>query len=448
MAARRRIRVVVRAGLCACLAAGAIGAGAIDAGAAPAAPPAAQPKPTPAHPSTYSVPPAAPLPTDSGKSPDSPDPHPPRGGIGPDGRAVGGTRLLSRGLVQPAGVPALPSDLTAQSWILVDLDSGAVLAARDPHGRYQPASILKILTSVTLLPLLPGSRRVTVTAAAAHAEGSAAGLVPGGTYTVDQLFEGLLLASGNDTAAALADAAGGTAHTVAMMNRTALGLGAYDTLAQTPSGLDGWQQLTSAYDMSLFLRAALADPRFIAYEQARSAVLPVQPSNGYGPVTMDNQNTLFLSTVPGALVAKTGYTDAAQHTFAGAISRGGRRLGVILMRAQRWPQDQWQQATDLMNWGFALPAGTAPVGHLAPPVPVPAAAKSLAPGATARQAAIARLGAGGRTGWVVWVVIAAVLGVLVPLWWLGNRRNRAVPAPTPPRRHARSRSPHSAYRRR
>ncbi len=53
-----------------------------------------------------------------------------------------------------------------------------------------------------------------------------------------------------------------------MMNRTALGLGAYDTLAQTPSGLDGWQQLTSAYDMSLFLRAALADPRFIAYDRS------------------------------------------------------------------------------------------------------------------------------------------------------------------------------------
>ena len=59
--------------------------------------------------------------------------------------------------------------------------------------------------------------------------------------------------SGNDTAAALADAAGGVGHTVALMNQTALRLGAYDTFVQTPSGLDGWQQLTSAYDMAIFL---------------------------------------------------------------------------------------------------------------------------------------------------------------------------------------------------
>jgi serine-type D-Ala-D-Ala carboxypeptidase (penicillin-binding protein 5/6) len=376
------------------------------------------------------VPPAAPTPTDSGRSPDSPDPHPPRGGVGPDGQPVGGARLLSRGTLVPAGAPALPPELTAQSWILVDLDTGAVLAARDPHGRYQPASILKILTSVTLLPQLPGSRTVTVSAAAAHAEGSAAGLVPGGGYTVDQLFEGLLLVSGNDTAQALAEAAGGTAKTVAQMNRTALGLGAYDTYVQTPSGLDGWQQLTSAYDMSIFLRAALAEPRFIAYDRARSAVLPVQPINGYGPVTMQNQNTLFLDTVPGALVAKTGFTDAAQHTFAGAISRNGRRLGVILMRAQRWPKDQWQQATDLMNWGFALPAGTAPVGRLAPPVAVPAAATRRASVASsADRAAIARLTSGGSTGWLVWLGLLGLVVVLVPLRWVGIRRRRRAGAP-------------------
>ena len=332
--------------------------------------------------------------------------------------------------MQPAGVPALPGDLTAQSWILVDLDSGAVLAARDPHGRYQPASILKILTSVTLLPLLPGSRRVTVSAAAAHAEGSAAGLVPGGTYTVDQLFAGLLLVSGNDTAAALADAAGGSAHTVAMMNRTALGLGAYDTYVQTPSGLDGWQQLTSAYDMSLFLRAALADPRFIAYDQVRSAVLPVQPSNGYGPVTMDNQNTLFLSTVPGALVAKTGFTDAAQHTFAGAISRSGRRLGVILDAGPALAPGSVAAGHRPDELGFRAAAG-----HRAGRTPGPAGAgagRGDEPGTWRERPARPRSPGwrpGGHTGWVVWVVIAAVLGVLVPLWWLGNRRNRAALAP-------------------
>lgn len=308
----------------------------------------------------------------------APDPHPPLGGLGPDGRPVGGAALRSRGVLRPPGTPPLPTSLTAAAWVLVDLDSGDVLAARDPHGRYQPASILKLLTVDTLLPLLPGNRVVTVGRAAADAEGSRAGLVEHGRYTVDQLFEGLLLVSGNDTAEALADAAGGHARTVSLMNRTARQLGAYDTLVQTPSGLDGWQQLTSAYDMALILRADVHQPRFLHYDRALSAVLPQQQVNGYGPVTLQNQSTIFLTTVPGAFVAKTGYTDAAVHTFAGAIARHGRRLGVIFLRAQRWPTDQWQQATDLMNWGFALPAGTPPVGHLVDPTPPPAVSHARA----------------------------------------------------------------------
>ena len=325
------------------------------------------------------VPPAAPAPTDSGVSPMAPDPSPPVGGVGPLGERVGGPLLAARGLVLPAHAPALPADLTAQAWVLVDLDSGAVLAARDPHGRYQPASILKTLTCVSLLPLLSGDEVVTVSNAAATTEGSHAGLVAGGRYTVDQLFSGLLLVSGNDAAEALAAAAGGRAQTVALMNRTAAQLGAYDTFVQTPSGLDGWQQLTSAYDMAIFLRAALALPRFARYDRTLTATLPWQQVNGFGPVQLVNQNTQLFQTDPEALVAKTGYTDAALHTYVGAFERNGRRLGVVFLRAQRYPDDQWVQAMNLADWGFRLPAATPAVGHLdaavAPPAPSSSAAQ-------------------------------------------------------------------------
>jgi D-alanyl-D-alanine carboxypeptidase (penicillin-binding protein 5/6) len=125
--------------------------------------------------------------------------------------------------------------------------------------------------------------------------------------------------------------------------------------------------------MALFLRAAMAQPRFVAYDTAAKAFLPAQPAQGIGAMELDNQNELFLTTVPGALSAKTGYTDAAQHTFAGAIARNGHRYGVILMRAQRWPLDQWQQATALVRWADALPTGTPTVGQLAAPAILPAA---------------------------------------------------------------------------
>jgi D-alanyl-D-alanine carboxypeptidase (penicillin-binding protein 5/6) len=69
--------------------------------------------------------------------------------------------------------------------------------------------------------------------------------------------------------------------------------------------------------------------------------------------------------VPGALLSKTGFTDAAQHTYVGAARQYGRTLGVVLLRNQRWPKDQWQQAQELFAWAGKLPKGTAPVGHLA-----------------------------------------------------------------------------------
>ncbi len=342
--------------------------------------PAAMAAPSPsAAPTMHAVPPPAPVPTDTGRSPEAPDPHPGRGGIGPDGRPVGGAALLGRQLVVPRGVARPPAAVTARAWIVVDLDNGKVLAGRDPHGRYQPASIQKLLTTVTLLPLLPGSRHVVVSKKAADTEGSHAGLVGGGNYTVDQLFRSLLLVSGNDAAEALAEAAGGRARTVALMNATVQRLGGYDTFVQTPSGLDGWQQLTSAYDMALVLRAALAQPRFVAYDRALRATLPRQAVNGFGPVELDNQNALFLTTVKGALVAKTGFTDAAQHTFVGAVERGGHRYGVVLLRAQRWPEDQWQQALKLVSWAASFPAGTAAVGTLiTPPAPVARTARAAA----------------------------------------------------------------------
>jgi D-alanyl-D-alanine carboxypeptidase (penicillin-binding protein 5/6) len=377
-------------------------------------------------PTPHSVPPAAPRPTSSAVSPDAPDPHPPAGGIGPYGELVGGPRLRSRGLVLPAGAKPLPANLTAGAWILADLDSGDVLAARDAHGRYQPASILKILTSITLIPMLPGKRVVTVSQSAANAEGSAVGIVAGGRYTVDQLFTGLLLMSGNDTATALAEAAGGVRHTVALMNQTALRLGAYDTFVQTPSGLDGWQQLTSAYDMALFLRAAVDMPRFVAYDRQLVSSLPPENVHGrkYGSVWLGNQTQPFLTTVPGALVAKIGFTDAASHTFLCAASRHGRRLGVIFLRAQRYPIDQWQQAARLLDWGYALPSDTA-VGHLDPPARPPATATPAGAAARATQSG-ATATAAHHTSDPPWPLIGVVIALAGAgaLWLAGRRLTR------------------------
>jgi serine-type D-Ala-D-Ala carboxypeptidase (penicillin-binding protein 5/6) len=382
-------------------------AGAVVA-VAQAAIPAAQAAP--------SLPPAAPKPTAHANSPAKPDPHPPLGGIGPDGQPVGGPLLLSRGLVLPADAPRLPKHLTAHAWLIADLDTGAILAARDPHGRYQPASILKALAALVLLPALPGSRVVTVDASAANVEGSAVGLVAGGRYRADTLFEALLLMSGNDATMALTEAAGGTSKTMAAMNRKILALGGYDTFVEHPSGLDGWRQLTSAYDMALVLRAVANTPRFVAYDRTFMTYLPGQKVHGhkYRRVPLYNQSENFLAGVKGALLAKTGYTDAARHTYMCVAKRGGHRLGIVFMRAERVPLDQYQQAAALLNWASRLPTGSS-VGRLEGPVaaalPAPAPPTSVrASSAPAAAPPVAPSGsAGTATGLVTALMGAAVL---------------------------------------
>ena len=377
-------------------------------------------------------PPAAPKPTSAELSPGAPDPHPPAGGLAPDGTVPGGPRLASRGLVLPAKAPALPKDIRARAWILADLDSGAVLAARDPHGRYQPASILKMLTALSVAPSLPGRRMVTVSPAAAGTEGSAVGLLAGARYSVDQLFAALLLVSANDAATALAEANGGVARTVARMNTDAARLGAYDTVVQTPSGLDGWQQLTSAYDMALILRAFVQQPRLVAYDRLRSASFPPKRSKHgrVGPYQFDNQARRFFATVPGALVVKSGYTDAARHTYLAAAQRHGRRLGVVLLRNERHPVDQSQQARSLLDWGYALKPGIAPVGVLAGSLPADrqASATDRAAAPAIAAAALAQL-APPHQG------LRWALGALLPVsaligggLWLGNATAAARPA--------------------
>src|SRR3954452_17574963 len=172
---------------------------------------------------------------------------------------IGGPLLGTHGVVMQrlAGAPALPRGLTASSWLVADADTGEVLAARAPHVRHRPASTLKVLTAVTLLPRLAPDQLVRTSYDDAAVDGSKVGLVPGMRYSVDTLFASMLVVSANDAAGALAEAAGGMRRTVSLMNAEARRLQAFDTHARTPSGLDADGEMTSAYDLALIAREGL-----------------------------------------------------------------------------------------------------------------------------------------------------------------------------------------------
>jgi len=310
----------------------------------------------------------------SAPTPTSPYPGRPPQGHAPDGGTVGGPELDTRGLVVADGAPPLPDGLTAAGWVVADAGTGDVLAARDPHGRYYPASTLKTLTLLTLVHLLDPSLVVVGTAEDANVEGSRVGLVDGGQYPVSLLFQALILQSGNDAANALARAAGGVDVTVAAMNETAQAIGAFDTVAGTPSGLDVAGQSSSPYDLALIFRALITDPATAAVLATPTAQMPAVEGRSPG-YQIQSQNPL-LSTYAGDLGGKTGFTDAARHTFVTAAERNGRRLVVSLMDSENKPLRPADQAARLLDWGFAVPAGTEGVGTLVTPDQLAASASA------------------------------------------------------------------------
>ncbi|WP_068060969.1 D-alanyl-D-alanine carboxypeptidase family protein [Nocardia xishanensis] len=277
---------------------------------------------------------------------------------------VGGTRMGECGVVLPKGAPPAPRDISATAWMVSDLDTGEVLAAKDPHGRYRPASTIKVLLATVALRALKLDTVVTGTQEDADIDGTRVGIGPGGQYTNRQLFQALIMASGNDAAHAIAAQLGGDEATVTKMNQLAKSLYAFDTRAATPSGLDGPGMSTSAYDLSLLFREAMTIPLFAELIQTEQIDFPGYPKNSKIPNDPDhpgfavgNDNQL-LYNYEGALGGKTGYTDDARQTFVAAAQRDGRRLAVTLLQAEVRPIRPWEQAARLLDYGFALPRGT------------------------------------------------------------------------------------------
>ena len=249
---------------------------------------------------------------------------------------------------EPSGAVALP-DGPAQSWVLADLDSGRILASRNPLESHAPASTIKALLAMVVLDQLPLNGVIAARPAAADVECSCAGVKSGRAYTVRQLLDGLMLVSGNDAANVLADGLGGYRVAVAKMNAKASGLGARNTRASSPSGLDGpgMESVTTAKDLAVIYRHALRYPAFAAIVRQPSSLFPTDD----GPKTITNQNQL-LKRYPGTLVGKTGYTDLARDTFVAAAQRDGRRLVVAQLYGNG---DLYGQAIKLFDWGFSQP---------------------------------------------------------------------------------------------
>jgi D-alanyl-D-alanine carboxypeptidase (penicillin-binding protein 5/6) len=235
----------------------------------------------------------------------------------------------------------------AQAWLLADLDNGRILASRNPYEPHAPASTIKALLAMVVLDQLPLTAVIAAKPENTDVECSCVGVKEGRAYTVRQLLDGLLLVSGNDAANTLAEGLGGYQAAVARMNAKAVALGARNTHASSPSGLDGpgMESTTTPFDLALIYRAALRYPAFAAIVRQPSSLFPTDD----GPKQIVNQNEL-LKRYPGTLVGKTGFTNLAQHTFVGAAQRNGHSILVVQMYGSG---DMYGQAIGLLDWGFS-----------------------------------------------------------------------------------------------
>ena len=353
----------------AALAAATLAASSAAATPAQASPIQADPARAATRPLTAKAPDEIPCPKPNVKPPAGRPPRPTPPPDDPTQRAVGGDALATSGLVTPSGSPKPPA-VTATSWLVADLDSGEVLGGCGPHVYGTPASVQKLLLAATAMAKLSPKATTTITQGdvTIEAGSSAVGLVKGGKYNVATLWTGLLLNSGNDAANTLARMAGGksgVAGTVAAMNAEAQRLGAYQTHAVTPSGLDGPGQFTSAYDLALIARVCFDRPDFVKYALTKTFQMPAQKAQKKGGFQIQNENKLIFG-YKGALGGKTGFTTIARHSYVGGAEQNGRRLVVTLLGAEASPLRGYQQGEALLNWGFALPKD-ASVGKLVDP---------------------------------------------------------------------------------
>jgi len=294
---------------------------------------------------------------------------------------IGGAQLAGHGVIvnYAAGKASPLPKVKASAYVIADAGTGQVLAAKDPHGWYLPASTLKVLTAITLMPVLNPNATVVTTRRAANAEPSKVGLIAGHSYRISDLFKAMLLISANDAAMSVAQATGSVGKGVAMMNAEARHLQAYDTVAKRPNGLNGPGQHVSAYDEALFARQALTIPQFMQDERLRTARFALKP--GKKPITLWNQNTM-LATYRGDLGGKIGWTTASKATFIGWARRGGHTLVVTILHCK--PLYELTYAARLLDWGFDEDGKVRPVGVLVPPLPVHTVAHSAPPSARPR----------------------------------------------------------------
>lgn len=236
--------------------------------------------------------------------------------------------------------PAGAVETSAASAALIEQSSGRVLYEQNAGQERLIASITKIMTAITALEHGDKTREYTVTAQD-MAEGSSMYLKPGDVLRLEELLYGLMLASGNDAALAVAHCVSGSVEAfVELMNETARHLGLIHTHFVNPNGLDAEGHYSSAGDMAALAAYALQNQDFRRIVSTASITI--------GDRYLANHNKL-LRMCEGCIGVKTGYTKAAGRTLVSAAVRDGMTLVCATLN----DGNDWNDHMALLDHGFA-----------------------------------------------------------------------------------------------
>jgi D-alanyl-D-alanine carboxypeptidase (penicillin-binding protein 5/6) len=247
----------------------------------------------------------------------------------------------------PLAAPA--PRIEARAWLLLDTQSGAVLAERDPDRKIEPASLTKLMTAYLTFSALKEGRlklgqALPVSEKAWKSEGSRMFLDPSKPALVEDLIKGMIVQSGNDACVTLAEAIAGSEEAfVAMMNQTALRLGMRSTRFANATGLPHAEHRTTARDLATLAQAVIRDfPGDYKYYAIKEFT--------YAGITQANRNRL-LWLDPNVDGVKTGHTESAGYCLIASSRRDNRRLLSVVLGATS-DAARASESQKLLNYGL------------------------------------------------------------------------------------------------
>ena len=252
-----------------------------------------------------------------------------------------------------ASAPAYTAEVDARACILMDAKTGKVLFEKNADEALPPASVTKVMTMLLVFEaidagLLSYTDMISVSENAASMGGSQIYLAPGEKMSVNDLLKGLIVASGNDAAVALAEAIAGSEEAfVAKMNARAAELGMKNTHFENTNGLDDTAEnhLISARDIAIATREVLKHPKVLEY----SSIWMDTIRDGAFGLTNTNRLIRFYD---GATGLKTGSTSKAKFCISATAERGGLSLIAVIMGSSTKDKRN-ELAKSLFDFGFA-----------------------------------------------------------------------------------------------